>query len=524
MKQISFFEKIKRKLPIQKVDLVFFLFFLVAVYLIYNLYILQIIKGSYFNDKVLNQNRNHSNFNSFYRGTIFFQGSDDQKIVVATQKNGWTIAINPTTLRDKEIVFEKINHIIEINKEVFLKKASKINDPHEVIARRVSDEDALKIRNFDLTGVIFIRERWRHYPFNTLAAKTIGFVNIDNKGVYGLERYYENILKRDPHKKNRNIFLTLFSNKKINELFSQKQISKEGHIVSSINIDIQRFTENVLKKIDQEHNSYYSAAIIMKSSTGEIIAISDSRNFDLNQDKQDYRNIFVEHIFEVGSIFKPLIVAIGLENNAISSDFSYNDKGCVFVFRDKICNFDQRARGEHTNLNDIISKSLNLGVMEIGNKIGKKELFSYFIKLGLAEETGIDLPGEVPSNISSLNKKIAVNYATASFGQGIAFTPIGILRALNSLANNGFLVEPHLITKIKYDNLIPADNFIINKQKVFSPRSVNLVRDILVNRSDNSTLERKYRRTGYTAATKTGTAQIPDRYGGYKEDEHNHFF
>lgn len=205
-------------------------------------------------------------------------------------------------------------------------------------------------------------------------------------------------------------------------------------------------------------------------------------------------------------------------------NFSYHDKGCIRIQRYRICNFDEKARGPETSLYAILAKSLNLGMVEVGKNIGQEKLFEYFIKLGLAEETGIDLDGEIPSNISALDHDIEVNYATAAFGQGVAFTPIGIMRALNSLANDGFLIEPHLVKEISYGDLIPSKTFVGEKKQIFSPSTIKSIKDMLVKRSSDSILEKKYAKTGYAIATKTGTAQIPDKEGGYEQYSHNHFF
>jgi cell division protein FtsI/penicillin-binding protein 2 len=332
-------------------------------------------------------------------------------------------------------------------------------------------------------------------------------------------------LKRNKKNENKNIFLSFFEDSSKKELFSEKLISKEGNLISSIDIGLSSFVEKVLKKIDKKYRSKYSAAIIIKPKTGEIVAMTDSKTFDINAEKKDFRNRFVEYRFEIGSVFKPLVASIGLDSGKIDKNFSYHDKGCVDVLNRTMCNFDKKGRGKNTTLQTIISQSLNIGMIEIEKNIGHKTFLKYLLDLGLAEETGVDILGEIPSNITNLiNDDNDVDYAAASFGQGIAFTPIGITRALSSIANDGYLSIPHFVQKIEYGGLIPDKKFSQEEKKIFSPETIKIIKDILVKRADKFAENKPYFNKHYSVASKTGTAQIASPDGGYYEDKNLHTY
>jgi cell division protein FtsI/penicillin-binding protein 2 len=504
---------------------VFTFFVFVFLILVFNLYKIQIINGERNNEKVLAQTKGYSLSQAKKRGTIFFTNHDDKKTSVALQSTSFTVAINPKYIKNPEDFYQKISKVIKLDEESFIKKASKKNDPYEEVAFKISKEDTQNIRELNLKGIIFVKKLDRFYPFGQTSSKIIGFTDFDQSGIYGLEKFYQKFLERRDKTKNKNIFLSFFKSSKENNIFSENLISKEGDLISSVDIGLSAFTEKVLKKIDEKYKSKYSAAIIIKPKTGEIIAMTDSKTFNINTDKKDFRNRFVEHRFEMGSIFKPLVASIGLDSGKIEKNFSYNDRGCVDVLNKTMCNFDKKGRGENTTLQTIISQSLNTGMIEIEKKIGHETFLKYLLNLGLAEETGIDIAGEIPSNISNLiNKNNDVDYAAASFGQGVAFTPIGITRALSTIANDGYLVVPRIVQKIEYGGLIPDKEFIWGEKKIFSPQTIINIKDILIERTDTFAKDKNYFNKHYSVAAKTGTAQIPSPDGGYYEDKNLHAY
>ncbi len=518
---LSKIEKFSNKYILESIFIAFFLF---SLLIIFSLYKFQIINGEKYNQRVLAQTKGFSLSKLKQRGTIFFTNHEQEKTAVALQGIGYTIAVNPKYIKNAPLAYEKISKIIKIDKKKFIKKATKKNDTYEEVVHKISEEKADKIRKLKLKGIIFVKESWRKYPFDEVSGKIIGFTNVDMVGSYGLEKYYENILTRKKKDSNKNIFLSFFGDNSDKDIFAKKLISKEGDLISSVDIGLSAYVEKVLKKIDKKYRSKYSAAVVIRPATGEIVAMTDSKNFNLNTKRRDFRNEFIEHRFEVGSTFKPLVVAIGLESGKIKKDFSYFDKGCIKFPKKTICNYDKKGRGAGTNLQKIISQSLNTGMIEIEKKIGHEKLLEFMLDLGLAEETGIDILGEISSNISNLNDGADIDYAAASFGQGIAFTPIGITRALSAIANDGYIVTPHIVQKVEYGGLIPDKTFETEKKRVFSPYTIKTIKDIMVKRADTYAKNKSYFNKNYAVASKTGTAQIASPKGGYYADKHIHTY
>ena len=508
-------------LKFNPLNIIIFVIFSFCLFLIYNLYQIQVIDGEKYSEIVIAQNKGYFTNKVENRGNIYFQNKNNVA-GVAMQNFGYTLALVPKNLKNSKKVFEELSSVLDIDKDKFFRLANKKDDPYEELKTRISDEDAKKIIKKQLKGVILVRESWRVYPFNDIASKIIGFLDYEGTGKYGLEKQYDDVLKRGDVTKSKRIFDLFFQKKDIKKILSQKKISKEGNLISSIDIETSIAIEKILLDIDERYNSEYSAAIIIKPESGEIVAMVDTKygKLDFNKETKHYKNIFVENRYEFGSIFKPLVVAIGLEEGVITEDFSYNDKGCVKISKYNLCNFDGKGRGKNVSLQTVLTKSLNTGMIEIEKKIGHKNFLDFLLKVGVAEETNIDLSGEVSSNISSLNSFNNVNYATASYGQGISFTPIAILRSLSSLANGGFLVDPHVIKKIDYGDLIPEVKFETEKKKVFSSETANKIEKFLSNRADE--LDTRYLDKNYSVATKTGTAQVADKKGGYYEDKYLH--
>jgi len=231
---------------------------------------------------------------------------------------------------------------------------------------------------------------------------------------------------------------------------------------------------------------------------------------------------FVEYHFEFGSIFKPLVVAIAFELGDLDKNFSYFDPGCLMVKKKKICNYDKRGRGPHTNLKTIIAQSLNTGMIKIMQKMKPADFFNFLLKMEADRESGIDLPNEVAPNISNLNTYNEVNYATASFGQGISFTPISIVKLWSALANDGYLVKPRIVRKIDYGDLIPEKINPVEKKKIFSAQTIRNIKELLVYRTDKSLKGKPFFNPKYSVATKSGTAQIPNPRGGYLKGQNIH--
>ncbi len=372
----------------------------------------------------------------------------------------------------------------------------------------------------------------RYYPGKSLAAQTVGFVayNNDNeqKGRYGLERYYEQTLARSSSDSYANFFVELFGG--FAGAFSNSG-GGEGDIITSIEPTVQSELERTLATYADDWHPKLSGGIIMDPMTGEIIAMALSPSFDLNAFNQEedvhvFSNPMVESVFEMGSIIKPITVAAGLDSGVIKENSTYDDKGCIEVDQKKICNFDGVARGV-VPIQEILSQSLNVGASYVATKMGPDIMRTYFLdKYKLGAETGIDLPAEGHGLVGNLqSSKRAVEYDTAAFGQGIAITPVETIRALATLANGGLLVTPHLVRAVKYDSGVTRSLSWGEGVPALKPETATIVSRMLTQVVDTKLADGKLKMEHYSVAAKTGTAQIADPVnGGYYADRYLHSF
>lgn len=501
--------------------------FLVALVLIGRLYFVQIMHGADFSDDADKQYIKSGN-NLYNRGSIFFNDKDGRLVSGATLRSGFTIAINPKILKNTESAYEKLSKIIKIDKDLFFLRAGKKDDTYEEIAKHINQETANATEDLNIDGVNIYKDRWRFYPGETLAAQTIGFMGFigdEFSGRYGLERYYEDILDRSDENIYVNFFAEIFAD--INSAIF-KNGSLSGDIVSSIEPSVQLFLENQLEEINKKWNSKLTAGVIINPQNGEIYAMGARPTFNINEfQKQDDPSVFsnpiVESVYEMGSIIKPLTMASGIDAGAVTATTTYYDAGKIELSGYTISNFDGKGRGR-VSMQEVLNQSLNTGAAFVVREMGNKKFADYMLNFGIGDETGIDLPNEAAGLTDSLNSPRDLEYATASFGQGIAMTPISATRALSTLANGGILITPHLIKKIKYTSGL-SKKISFNDERVLKKESAEEITRMLVSVVDNALLEGAVKIDNYSVAAKTGTAQIADSVnGGYYKDRSLHSF
>lgn len=500
--------------------------------------------GAFFFQLYKLQIKNHQNFsdlsNKQYfspykenknRGAIVFTYKDGEEFFAAVNKTGYNLEINPTIIKNPEDTFNILSSIIEIDEEKYFQSASKKNDNSEIIYKRLDSETAEQIKKLGLQGVILTRDDWRFYPGRELAAQTIGFQSYkDNeiKGRYGLENFYDEILDEKDSKVYRNFFVEIFSDVK-------DTISGDGEmgtIVTTIEPNVQTFLEEQIDEIQNNWSADKTGGIIMDPKSGRILSIATSPGFDVNifneqKDISVFSNHAVSDVYEMGSVIKPLTMAIGLDTGSITPASTYEDKGEIVLNGEKILNHDKKAHGI-VDMQTIISKSLNTGVAYVVSKVGNEKFADYMKKL-LAKKTGIDLPNESKSIISNLDSTRDVEYATASFGQGIAMSPMQTITALASLANGGYLIKPHIAKEIRFDlgriKNLEEGMELENQSKIFSSESTEEVTKMLIKAFDEALLGGNLSMSQYSIASKTGTAQMADNQnGGYFEDKFLHSF
>jgi len=511
-----------------RMRVVFGVIALVGFVLITNLFYIQITHGAQFRTQADGQYV-VSTYNSFERGSIFFEEKDGTRISAAGQKSGYKISINPKEFKgDKEKVFNAINEIVPIDKTEFFADLEKKKRTYIEILNKISKSDGEAIKKSAGKDLQLHSEKWRTYPLQGTGSHLLGFLGFkgdDYAGRYGLERSYEDTLKREETDVYTNFFARIFHN--VQTLVDPNKLP-EGDIVTTIDPQIQLYFEKQLEGVQEKWDSQSVGGVIMNPRTGEVYAMGGFPNFNNNDFSQDsvsvFKNPLVENVYEVGSIMKPLIVAMGIDSGSIDQDtLEYYDNGFVKVGISTISNFDKRGRG-WVNVQEILNQSLNTGMVYIASKISKKTFREYFDAFGFTSGTNIDLPNEAANITSNLKSNRDIEFANMSFGQGIAVTPMSMVRALSSLANDGKIVQPHLVKKIEYTSgFSKTIDTTASAKQALSKETAGEVSRMLVNVFD-AYRDGDVKFDNYSVAAKTGTAQIPNPQGGYYDDRNLHSF
>ena len=492
------------------------------------LYFLQIMEGSAYSARADAQFALPSS-PLFDRDSVFMVDKDGNEIAVATTKTGFSLAVNPSKITDPEAAYAAVQALVPINHDDFIAKATKPNSQYQVIAPHLDTALGSRIQQLSIPGIVLAQDTWRFYPGNSLAAQEIGFVAYNGdalEGRYGLERYWEQTLARTDGNLYGNFFVQLFGG--VNDILQGEP--QTGSIVTTIEPAVQAELEQTLVDYGSTWHPALSGGVIMNPQNGEIYAMAVSPTFDLNQfgsqsDPLIYANPMVQNVYEMGSIIKPLTMAAGIDSGAITATTTYNDTGCITVDTEKICNYDLKARGV-IPMQQILSQSLNVGASFIAARMGPAVMHDYFLNhYDLGAETGIDLPAEQHGLLSNLETNRQVEYDTASFGQGMAITPIETARALAVLANGGYLVTPHFVKAVHYDNGITRDVSWGEPERVLKPATVETVTHMLTTVVDTALANGGIKLEHYSVAAKTGTAQIANPGGGgYYTDKFLHSF
>jgi len=269
----------------------------------------------------------------------------------------------------------------------------------------------------------------------------------------------------------------------------------------------------------------------MNPQDGSIYALSVKPDFDLNNFSQVkkvsvFSNPLVENVLEFGSVVKPLVMASALDVGVVTANTTYNDQGSVMVEKHEIFNFDKKGRGLGTTMQMVLNQSLNTGMVFVEQKLGKIKLREYLLAFGIKDKTGIDLPNETSGLVSGiLTSPREIEYANVAFGQGIALTPVELIRALASLGNGGNLVVPHVVKEIKYKNGTSKKMVYPTIPTKITKATGEEITRMLVLAMDKGIAGDLKKLNHFSVAAKTGTAQVADNInGGYYTDRHNHSF
>jgi cell division protein FtsI/penicillin-binding protein 2 len=534
---------------VNRIRFVLFSIVFFAIILVGKLYFVQIIHGNLYSSKADRQYVS-PNITVFNRGGIFFTTKNSTHIGAATVKNGFLVAVDPKKIKNADSAYASLVSIINTStttsselsalpgKAQFIARATKANDSYEEIIKKIDDATGMSISAAKIPGISVYKNNWRYYPGGTMASQVIGITgqsastsptaSTTIQGRYGLERYYESTLARATDVSYTNFFAELFADIK-GSVFNGDSL--EGDVITTIDPTVQNYLETTLQKTAQTWKPDEIGAVIIDPNTGEIYGIAHLPSFNPNNlasvsNPKIFSNPLVENLYEMGSIIKPLTMAAGLDSGAITPTSTYDDTGTLSLNGKKISNYDLKARGV-IPMQQILSQSLNVGAAYIALKTGNPTFTKYFLSYGLASTTGIDLPNEQKGNVANLFVNRDLEHATASFGQGIAMTPLATARALSVLANGGMLIHPHLANEIDYTigttKAINSDPGV----RVLKKQTTDQVTQMLVQVVDKTIAPAhpNLRIDRYSIAAKTGTAQIADHVnGGYYSDRYLHSF
>ncbi|MEK7203782.1 MAG: penicillin-binding protein 2 [Patescibacteria group bacterium] len=351
----------------------------------------------------------------------------------------------------------------------------------------------------------------RFYPEGSLASSVVGFLGFQEKariGQYGLEEHYEPWLSGQVGFKNFLDKVGFGSN------------SKHGSsLISTIDKNIQFFVETKIKDLVERWQASGGSVIIQNPKTGAILAMANYPNFNPNKyfeySFEKFINSNIQSSFEPGSSFKTITMAAALDTNVITPETRYLDSGEVKIQSATIRNYDLKNHGYQTMTN-VLEKSINTGAIFAMRQVGKEKFLEYIERFKFGKKTDIDLAGEVSGDIKNLYTKREINFATASFGQGVAVTPLQLIDAYSAIANGGKLMRPYVVEKI----IKPDGRSILIRPEVMgepiSTDTAKALTSMLISAIENGSIKKAIV-PGYKIAAKTGTAQEAKSEGGYSD-------
>ncbi len=462
------------------------------------------------------------------RGEIYVHDKSEALITLAFNRIEKTIAASPKDVKDPEKTAIFLAQELKLDQAALLERLSKKNDSYEVITKRVQPEQAEKIAELKLEGVFFEDERRRIYPHGKLGAHLLGFVSKEKdeeEGRYGIERFYEKDLAGA-----KGVFEGVKGASGFWVALGKRIVRPPKHgsnIVLSVDYNIQQKAEDVLSKTTEKWDAASGAIFVVEPKTGKVLALSADPAFDPNDFSKEknfsvFLNPIAESMYELGSVLKPITMAAGLEEGAVRPETTYEDPGEIKIGGYRINNFDGKSHGIQT-MTQVLEKSLNTGAVHVARLLGRERQSEYLKRFGFGAETGVDMPGEVAGNISNLRSGREIDFATASFGQGIAVTPLQLAMAIGAIANEGKLMRPYIVEKIVDDsgNEIKKEPQLI--REVISKETAEMLTKMLVS-VVRSGFENRAGVKGYFVAGKTGTAQIPRKDGPGYSDKVIHTF
>lgn len=507
----------------KKILVVFLAAFILILYLIGRLVYLMVFDAEYYQQKAEDLHERERDIKAA-RGEII----DRNGTVLATNRTVCTISVIHSQIENPEKVIEKLSEFLEMDADQVRKKVEKISSI-ERIRSNVDKRTGDKIRNLGLAGVKVDEDFKRYYPYNELASKVLGFTGGDNQGIVGLEVKYEKYLKGINGK-----ILTTTDARGIElDGVAEDRLEPEAGNTLRISLDytMQKYALQMAEKVRTEKQADKVGIILMNPQNGEIYAMVNVPEFDLNQpfmlnneetgenltdeQKQDalnqmWRNGCINDTYEPGSTFKIITASAGLEEGAVHLTDQFSCPGYKVVE-------DRRIRchkvGGHGAENFVqgIQNSCNPVFIEVGLRIGVDRFFDYFRQFGLMDLTGVDIPGEAGTIMHKKENVGQVELATISFGQSFQITPIQLATTVSALVNGGRRVTPHFGVEVLSAEGKKVKTFRYNAKKhIVSEKASQTMRELLESVVAEGSGKNAYVE-GYRIGGKTATSQTLPR-------------
>lgn len=503
------------------------LVFIVLITLIGRLSVIMIFESEYYLNRAQDLHERERNIKAS-RGNIL----DTNGVVLAANKTVCTISVIHSQIKDKERVTEVLADELGLERNDVLKRVEKVTSI-EKIASNVDKETGDRIRGYELEGVKVDEDYKRYYPFSTLASKVLGFTGSDNQGIVGLEAKYDTYLSG-----NNGQILTLTDAWGI-EIQGAEENRNEPepgkNLYISIDYNIQKYAQQLAERTKEEKQAKSVSVIVMNPQNGELMAMVNAPEYDLNNPyqlnynltdtqlsmpKMDllnnmWRNFCINDTYEPGSIFKMVTATAALETGVASLSDSFTCGGYAIVADRRIRCHKTTGHGTQT-FTQTVMNSCNPAFIEWGRRVGVDNFYKYMGKLGLLEKTGIDIAGEASAIVHKQENVGEVELATMSFGQSFQITPMQMLRAAAAIVNGGKLVTPHFGVKLSdyLGNTVQEFAYDTQYSAILNQTS-DTMRDILRQVVEEGGGKKAYIE-GFSIGGKTATSQkLPRGSGKY---------
>ncbi len=442
------------------------------------------------------------------RGTIY----DRTGKVLAVSYTAFNVYVRPNSVKDPQKVANALAGILDIDKNIVLKKAQNNNVSEWLIKMSVEEDKVNKIRALKLDGVYCSETTKRYYPYGDLLTQVLGYCSIDNAGQSGLELYYNKYLKGvdGSYSVETNII-----GKELDNTINRYLDAIDGCSLSlTIDVEIQQFVENALKALVGVENPDSATMIVMDPNTSEILAMSSKPSFDLNSVPRDdisylnlaTKNLSIVDVYEPGSTFKVLTTCMALEQGLTTPSERFYDPGYRIVSGEKIKCWRLTGHGSQT-MSQGLCNSCNSVFVDLALRLGTDKFYEYLEKFGFGNKTNIDFAGESSGILMDKDAVKNVDLARMGFGQAVAVTPIQQINAICSVLNGGTLYRPYFVSKISNNynnNILSIEPQAI--RRVISNETSTIIKDMMEQvikqyTGINSFID------GYRVSGKTGTTQ-----------------